>query len=280
MPRRFKSYSVLPGFGLTLGLVLSYTSLLVLLPLAGLFVKSASLGWAGFWHKASEPRVVAALGLSFGAALAAAALNALFGFAAAWSLTRYRFPGRRLLDALVDLPFALPTAVSGIALTALLSRGGWLGRWLAPVGVEVAFTRLGVVVALVFMGIPFAVRTLQPAIAELAGELEEAAATLGAGRWTTFRRVLWPALAPAQLTGFALALARGIGEYGSVIFIAGNMPMRTEIAPLLIVIRLEQYDYAGATAVGAVMLLLSFALLVAINLLQLWGRRRAGGRAA
>jgi sulfate transport system permease protein len=273
---RLRTYSILPGFGLTLGLVLTYTGLLVLVPLAGLFVRATGLGWSGFWHATTEPRVLAAYGLSFGCALVAAAINGTIGFVVAWTLTRYRFPGRGLLDALVDLPFAMPTAVSGIALTSLFARHGWLGRLLEPLGIEVAFTRLGVLVALVFIGIPFVVRTLQPAIADLSQEIEEASAVLGAGRWHTFRRVVWPALLPAQLTGAALAFARGIGEYGSVIFIAGNMPFRTEIAPLLIVIKLEQYDYAGATAVAAVMLTLSFLMLFAINLLQLWGRRVAG----
>jgi sulfate transport system permease protein len=276
MPR-FRRYSVLPGFGLTLGFTLTYAGLLVLIPLAGLFVHSAALGWSGLWQKVTEPRALAAYALSFGASLVAATVNALFGFVVAWVLVRYRFPGRRLLDALVDLPFALPTAVSGIALTTLLAERGWLGRLLAPLGVEVAFTRLGIVVALVFIGIPFVVRTLQPALEDLAAELEEAAATLGAGRWHTFRRVLFPTVAPALSTGFALAFARAVGEYGSVVFIAGNMPMKTEIVPLLIIIELEQYDYAGATALGAAMLVASFVLLLAINLLQLWGRRRTAG---
>jgi sulfate/thiosulfate transport system permease protein len=277
--RRFRDYSILPGFGLSLGLTLSYASLLVLIPLAGLFLRSASLGWEEFWRATTEPRVLASYRLSFGAAFVAAMINSVFGFAVAWTLSRYRFPGRRLLDALVDLPFALPTAVSGIALTALFVPTGWIGRWLAPFGIDVAFTRLGIVIALVLIGLPFVVRTLQPAIEDLRIDVEEAAATLGAGRWLTFRRVVFPTLLPAVLTGFALAFARGIGEYGSVIFIAGNMPFRTEIAPLLIVSKLEQYDYAGATAIGAMMLVASFLLLLAINLLQLWSRRGAGGRA-
>jgi sulfate transport system permease protein len=271
-----KRYSILPGFGLTLGLSMLYASLLVLLPLAGLFAKAATLGWSELWREVTSPRALAAYGLSLGASLLAAAVNLLFGFVVAWVLVRYRFPGRRLLDALVDLPFALPTAVSGIALTTLFVERGWIGRHLAALGIEVAFTRLGVVVALVFIGIPFVVRTLQPAIEELSVELEEAAATLGAGRLHTFRRVLLPTLLPAMSTGFALAFARAVGEYGSVIFIAGNLPLRTEIVPLLIVIELEQYDYAGATALGATMLVLSFVLLLAINLLQAWSRRRAG----
>ncbi len=270
-----KRYSVLPGFGLALGFAMLYTCLLVLIPLAGLFLRSATLGWGELWRQVTEPRAVAAYGLSLGASLVAAAVNLLFGSVVAWVLVRYRFPGRRLLDALVDLPFALPTAVSGIALTTLFAERGWLGRWLVPLGIEVAFSRLGVVVALVFIGIPFVVRTLQPALEDLSQELEEAAAMLGAGRWYTFRQVLLPTLVPPMLTGFALAFARAVGEYGSVVFIAGNMPMRTEIVPLLILIELEQYDYAGATALGAAMLVLSFGLLLAINLLQAWGRRRA-----
>lgn len=272
----WKRESVLPGFGITLGFAMVYASLLVLLPLAGLFVKSATLGWGELWSKITEARALAAYGLSLGASLVAATVNLVFGFVVAWVLVRYRFPGRRILDALVDLPFALPTAVSGIALTTLFVERGWFGRFLTPLGVEVAFSRLGIVVALIFIGIPFVVRTLQPALEELSHELEEAAATLGAGRGYTFRRVLLPTLLPAMLTGFSLAFARAIGEYGSVIFIAGNMPMRTEIVPLLIVIELEQYDYAGATALGAAMLVLSFLLLLGINLVQAWGRRRAG----
>lgn len=272
--KRLREFSVLPGFGLTMGLTLLYTSLLVLIPLAGLFASSAQLGWSGFWAEVTTPRARAAFGLSVGAALVAATINAIFGSIVAWVLVRYRFPGRRLLDAMVDLPFALPTAVSGIALTTLLVKDGWLGRHLAPLGLEVAFTRLGVLVALVFIGIPFVVRTVQPSILQLAVETEEAAATLGAGRWTTIRRVVVPELMPAILTGFALSFARAVGEYGSVIFIAGNMPMRTEIVPLLIVIQLEQYNYAAATALGAGMLVISFVLLLSINLLQRWGARR------
>jgi sulfate transport system permease protein len=274
--RPIKRFSVLPGFGLTLGVAMLYASLLVLLPLAGLFVKSATLGWGELWQKVTEPRALAAYGLSIGASLVAALINLVFGFVVAWALVRYRFRGRRVLDALVDLPFALPTAVSGIALTMLFAERGWLGRLLVPLGIQVAFSRLGIVVALVFIGIPFMIRTLQPALEELSSELEEAAATLGAGRWHTFRRVALPAVLPAMLTGFALAFARAVGEYGSVIFIAGNMPMRTEIAPLLIVMKLEQYDYAGATALGAAMLVMSFLLLLGINLAQAWGRRRSG----
>lgn len=272
---RLRRYSILPGFGLTFGFAMAYASLLVLIPLAGLFAKSATLGWGELWREVTAPRALAAYGLSLGAALTAATVNLVFGFVVAWVLVRYRFLGRRLLDAFVDLPFALPTAVSGIALTTLFVERGWFGRLLAPLGVEVAFSRSGIVAALVFIGIPFVIRTLQPALEELSHEMEEAAASLGAGRWQTFRRVLLPSLLPAMLTGFALAFARAVGEYGSVVFIAGNMPMRTEILPLLIIIELEQYDYAGATALGATMLVLSFLLLLAINLLQTWGRRRA-----
>jgi sulfate transport system permease protein len=274
--RSLRAHSILPGFGLTLGFAMAYASLLVLIPLAGLFAASATLGWGELWRQVTAPRALAAYGLSLGASLVAAVVNLVFGFVVAWVLVRYRFLGRRLLDSLVDLPFALPTAVSGIALTTLFVERGWFGRFLVPLGVEVAFSRLGIVVALVFIGLPFVVRTLQPALGELAGELEEAAATLGAGRWHTFRRVIVPVLLPALLTGFALAFARALGEYGSVVFIAGNMPMKTEIVPLLIVIELEQYDVAGATALGATMLVLSFLLLLSVNLLQAWGRRRAG----
>jgi sulfate transport system permease protein len=254
-------------------------SLLVLIPLAALFLRSASLGWEEFWSAATEPRVLAAYRLSFAAAFVAACVNAVFGFIVAWTLTRYRFPGRRVLDALVDLPFALPTAVSGIALTALFVPEGWFGRILARLGVTVAFTPVGIVLALVLIGLPFVVRTLQPAIADLASEVEEAAATLGAGRGHTLLRVVLPPLMPALLTGFALSFARGVGEYGSVIFIAGNLPFRTEIAPLLIVSKLEQYDYVGAAAIGTVMLTISFVLLLLVNGLQLWSRRWSGGRA-
>jgi sulfate transport system permease protein len=272
-----RRHSILPGFDLTLGVTLLYTSLLVLIPLAGLFLRSVELGPQALWQKVTQPRALAAYGLSLGASLLAASINAVFGLIVSWVLVRYRFPGRRLFDALVDLPFALPTAVSGIALTALFARDGWFGRLLFPLGVEVAFTRLGVLVALIFIGIPFVVRTLQPALEDISHELEEASATLGAGRWTTLRRVVFPSLRPALLTGFALAFARAVGEYGSVIFIAGNLPMRTEIVPLLIVIQLEQYDYAGATALGAALLLQSFVLLLLINLAQGWGRRLAAG---
>jgi sulfate transport system permease protein len=262
--------SVIPGYGLTLGYVVAYLSLIVLIPLAGLLLRPVSLGWQGFWNEVTSPRVLAALELSFGASFAAALVNAVFGSIVAWVLVRYRFPGRRLVDAMVDLPFALPTAVAGIALTALYAPNGWIGGLLAPLGIKVAFTRLGIIVALTFVGLPFVVRTLEPVLQDLDPELEEAAATLGAGRWQTILRVVAPAILPALLTGLALAFARGVGEYGSVIFIAGNMPMISEIAPLLIVVKLEQFDYAGAAAVGVAMLLVSFVLLLLINLLQRW----------
>jgi sulfate/thiosulfate transport system permease protein len=274
MPFALKQKSVLPGFGLTLGFTLAYLALIVLIPLAGLFVKTASLSWGEFMSAVLNPRVLAAYRLSFGAALIGAAVNAVFGLIVAWVLVRYRFPGKRVIDALVDLPFALPTAVAGITLTALFSKNGWIGSLLEPLGVKVAYTPLGVVVALTFVGLPFVVRTLQPVLQDIDPEIEEAAASLGAGRFQTFLRVLFPAFFPALATGFALAFARGVGEYGSVVFIAGNMPMRTEIAPLLIVTKLEQYDYAGATAVAVVLLVISFALLLAINALQGVTRRR------
>jgi len=269
---------VIPGFGLTLGYTMLYLSLLVLIPLSATFVSSVSLGGAHFWAVVSAPRVLASLRLSFGAALLAALVNALFGLLVAWVLARYRFPFRRLIDASVDLPFALPTAVAGIALTALYSPHGWLGRRLAPLGVEVAYRPLGIVVALTFIGLPFVVRTLQPVLEDLDREVEQAAATLGASPWQTFALVILPALWPALLTGFALAFARGVGEYGSVIFIAGNMPMQSEIAPLLIITKLEQYDYAGATAIAVVMLVLSFGLMLGINALQSWMATRHGDK--
>lgn len=273
--RPLKEYSILPGFGLTLGITILYTSLLVLIPLSLLLASSVSPGWEQLWHEASRPRARPAYALSLGASFIAATIDALFGFVVAWVLVRYRFPGRRLLDALIDLPFALPTAVSGIALTTLFSRNGWFGTSLAAWGVDVAFTRLGIVVALIFIGLPFTVRTLQPAIQNLSTELEEAAAALGAGRWHTFLHVLLPSLLPAILAAFAMTFARAIGEYGSVIFIAGNMPLKTEILPLLIVIELEQYDYAGAAALGATMLVLSFIMLAAIQLLERWRHARS-----
>ena len=269
--------AVLPGFGLSLGLTLSWTGLLVLLPLLALALKASTLGAAGLWAVARDPRVVAAVKLSLGASVVAAAINAVFGSIVAWVLTRYAFPGRRLLDALVDLPFALPTAVSGIALTQLWGPKGPLGALVSTWGQKVAFTQAGVVVALVLIGLPFVVRTLQPALDEIEPELEEAAASLGASRGQTFWRLLVPALLPAWVTGFTLAFARAIGEYGSVVFIAGNMPMKTEIVPLLIIIKLEQYDYAGATAVAVIMLTLSFSLLFGLNRAQSWQRRRLGG---
>lgn len=273
---------VLPGFGLTVGLTVTYLGLIVLIPLSVLFAKTASLSWSEMWSAISAPRAVAAYRLSFGAALTAAAVNVSFGLLVAWVLTRYDFPGKRVVDAMVDLPFALPTAVAGITLTALYSEYGWIGRLLALAGVKVAFTPLGIVVALVFVGLPFVIRAVQPVLEDLEREAEEAASSLGASRWQTFRRVLLPAVRPALLTGGTLAFARGVGEYGSVVFISGNMPLRTEIAPLLIVIKLEQYNYAEAAAIGAVMLVLSFALLLSTNLLQFISRRSTapgeGGR--
>ena len=267
---------VMPGLGLTLGFTISYLSLIVLIPLAAVFIKTSELGWDGLWRVWSDARVLAALKLSFGTALAAALFNAVMGSLVAWVLVRYSFPGRRLVDAMIDLPFALPTAVAGIALTALYAGNGWVGQWLEPLGIKVAYSALGITVALVFIGLPFVVRTVQPVLQEARRDLEEAAASLGASRRQTFVRVLLPTLYPAVLTGFALAFARAVGEYGSVIFIAGNIPRVTEIAPLLIVIKLEEFDYAGATAVASAMLLLSFALLLVINLLQARVARRAG----
>jgi sulfate/thiosulfate transport system permease protein len=264
---------VLPGFELALGFTLLYLSLVVLIPLSAVFLKSFTLTFSNFMQIVSEPRVLASFRLSFGAAFGAAVVNAVFGLLVAWVLVRYRFPGRRLLDALVDLPFALPTAVAGIALTALYAANGWIGGLLEPLGIKVAFTPLGVLVALVFIGLPFVVRTVQPVLEDLEPELEDAAATLGANRWQTFSRVIFPAVLPALITGFTLAFARALGEYGSVIFIAGNMPMVSEITPLLIITKLEQYDYAGATAIAVVMLVVSFALLLLINWLQ-WRTRK------
>jgi sulfate transport system permease protein len=259
---------VLPGFRLSLGFTLVYLSLIVLIPLSAAFVKTFTLTWPQFWAAVASPRVVAAYKLSFGAALAAATINAVFGFIVAWVLVRYRFPGRKLIDALVDLPFALPTSVAGIALTAIYAPNGLIGSHLEPLGIKVAFTRLGVMIALVFIGLPFVVRTVQPVLEDLEIDKEEAAATLGAGRWATFSKVLFPSVRPALMTGFALAFARAVGEYGSVIFIAGNIPLVSEITPLIIITKLEQYDYAGATAVAVIMLLISFALLLLINYLQ------------
>lgn len=272
----WRKSSVLPGFGLTLGFSIFYLSLLVLIPLSGLFWKTATLTWDDFWHTVTAPRVLASYKLSFGAAFIGAVINAVFGFLVAWVLVRYRFPGKRIVDALVDLPFALPTAVAGIALTAIYAPNGWIGKHLEPLGIKVAFTPLGVVIALTFIGLPFVVRTLQPVLEDLEQEVEEAAASLGASRWQTFLKVIFPAVMPALITGFALAFARAVGEYGSVIFIAGNMPMVSEITPLIIITKLEQYDYAGATAIALVMLLISFAMLLTINGLQAWSQRRHG----
>ncbi len=267
---------VLPGFPLALGYTLVYLSLIVLIPLGAVFLKTATLSGEQFWAMVSAPRVMASYRISFGLSLLAALINAVFGLIFAWVLVRYRFPGKRIVDALVDLPFALPTAVAGIALTTMYSRNGWLGQWLEPLGLKVAFTPLGILVALTFIGLPFVVRTVQPVLEDLDTELEEAAASLGADRWQTFWRVVLPVLTPALLTGFALAFARAVGEYGSVIFIAGNVPMVSEITPLLIITKLEQYDYAGATAIAVVMLVASFALLFLINGLQAWTSRRHG----
>jgi sulfate/thiosulfate transport system permease protein len=268
-----RKHGVLPGFGLALGFTLFYLTLVVLVPLSTLFWKSAGLGWSGIWAAVSSPRVVASYKLTFGASLVAACVNGVFGLIVTWVLVRYRFPGRRLMDALVDLPFALPTAVAGITLTTLYAPNGWLGAPLAAIGVKAAFTPLGITLAMTFIGLPFVVRTLQPVLEGLDPEVEEAAASLGAGRWQTIARVVLPALFPAWITGFALAFARALGEYGSVVFIAGNMPMKTEVTPLLIITKLEQYDYAGATAIAAVTLVASFVLLLAINRLQSWTAR-------
>lgn len=272
-PRR-----ILPGFGLTLGYTMLYLSLLVLIPLTAVFIRSAGSGWGHFWEVVTAPRVLASLRLSFTASVVAALINVIFGLIVSWVLVRYTFPFKRFIDAMVDLPFALPTAVAGIALTALYAPNGWLGAWLKPLGITVAFTPLGIVVALTFIGLPFVVRTLQPVLEELDKEVEQAAASLGASALQGFARVVLPALWPALLTGFTLAFARAIGEYGSVIFIAGNMPMKSEIAPLLIVSKLEQYDYAGATAIAVVMLVLSFTLMLGINALQNWASKRHGER--
>ncbi|HOW61484.1 MAG TPA: sulfate ABC transporter permease subunit CysT [Candidatus Contendobacter sp.] len=271
--RAGKPHRVLPGFPLALGYTLVYLALIVLIPLSAVFLKSASLNWEQFWAVISAPRVLASYRVSFGLSLLAAAINAVFGLIFAWVLVRYHFPGKRLVDALVDLPFALPTAVAGIALTAIYAGNGWLGQWLEPLGLKVAFTPLGILVALIFIGLPFVVRTVQPVLEDLDTELEEAAASLGADRWQTFRHVLLPVLLPALLTGFALAFARAVGEYGSVIFIAGNVPLVSEITPLLIITKLEQYDYIGATAIAVVMLIVSFILLFLINGLQFWANR-------
>ena len=269
----FKRPSVLPGFGITLGFAVAYLSIIVLLPLSALVLRPATLGISGFLDVLFDSRVLAALRLSFGAAFIAALINAFFGLIVAWILVRYDFPGKRIVDALVDLPFALPTAVAGIALATIYAPNGWIGSLVAPLGIKIAFTPLGVLLALIFIGLPFVVRSLQPVLQDLDKEVEEAAVSLGASRWQTFRLVILPAIMPALLTGFALAFARAVGEYGSVIFIAGNMPMVSEIAPLLIVIKLEQFDYAGAAAIGVIMLAASFLILLVINLVQRWSRR-------
>ncbi|HGH3548530.1 TPA: sulfate ABC transporter permease subunit CysT [Acinetobacter baumannii] len=267
---------VLPGFGLSLGFTLAYVSFIVLIPLAAVFIKSFGIGWDGLWEILTSERILKSLQLSFSSALIAAFINVVFGLLLAWCLVRYNFPGKRLVDALVDLPFALPTAVAGIALTSLYAPTGWIGQYLEPPGIQVAYTPIGITLALVFIGIPFIVRTVQPVLSDIETELEEAASALGANRWQTITKIILPILLPALFTGFALAFARGVGEYGSVIFIAGNQPFKTEIAPLMIISRLEEYDYAGATTIAAVMLVLSFIILFVINLLQAWANRRTG----
>jgi sulfate/thiosulfate transport system permease protein len=273
---RVANKRVLPGFGLSLGFTLTYLSLIVLIPLSAVFLKAATMAPQEFWNAVTSPRVVASYKLTFGASLLAAAVNAFFGLLLAWGLTRYTFPGRKIVDALIDLPFALPTAVAGIALTAIYARNGWMGSFLEPLGIKIAFTPAGVLVALIFIGLPFVVRTVQPVLQDLDAEYEEAAACLGATRWQSFVRVVFPTLLPALLTGFALAFARAVGEYGSVIFIAGNIPMVSEITPLIIITKLEQFDYQGATAVAAVMLVMSFVMLLVVNGLQAWTSRRTG----
>lgn len=275
--RRARSRSVIPGFGLTMGLTLAWLSLIVLIPLSTVFIRSAGMGFAQFLEAGFAPRAVAAYGISFGTAFAAALVNAVFGLLTAWVLVRYQFPGKRIVNALVDLPFALPTAVAGIALTAIYAGNGWVGQFFEPLGIKLAYTPVGITLALVFIGLPFIVRSVEPVLEDLSVEVEEAALSLGARPWQVFVRVILPAILPALLTGFALAFARGVGEYGSIIFIAGNMPFKSEIAPLLIVTQLEQYDYAGATAIATVMLIASFAILLFINLLQSWSRRRMNG---
>lgn len=267
---------VLPGFGLSLGFTLAYVSLIVLIPLSAVFIKSFGIGWDGLWEILTSERILQSLQLSFSAALIAALVNVIFGLLLAWCLVRYSFPGKRIVDALVDLPFALPTAVAGIALTSLYAPTGWIGQYLSPLGIEVAYTPIGITLALIFIGLPFVVRTVQPVLSDIETELEEAASALGANRWQTITKIILPILFPALLTGFALAFARGVGEYGSVIFIAGNQPYKTEIAPLMIISRLEEYDYAGATTIAVVMLILSFAILFLINLVQAWASRRTG----
>jgi len=271
------SKKVLPGFNLTLGYTVLYLSLIVLIPLSALVLRTFTMSFDEFWAAIASPRVLASYRLTFGASLAAALVNVVFGLLVAWVLVRYTFPGKKFVDALVDLPFALPTAVAGISLTAILAGNGWIGQYLEPLGIKLAFNPNGVVIALIFIGLPFVVRTVQPVLEDTERELEEAAMSLGATRWQTFSRVIFPSIAPALLTGFAMAFARAIGEYGSVIFIAGNMPMVSEITPLIIIGKLEQYDYAGATAVAVVMLAISFILLLVINALQVWQRKRSGG---
>lgn len=268
--------SVIPGFGVTLGFTLAYLGLIVLIPLSAVIWKTTDLTWLQFWETISEPRVVASLKLSFGASLIAAAFNAFFGMILAWALVRYKFPGKKIVDTLVDLPFALPTAVAGIALTAIYAKNGWLGQYLEPLGFKIAFTPIGIMIALIFIGLPFVVRTVQPVLEDLDKEIEEAAASLGANRAQTIFKVVLPIILPALLTGFALAFARAVGEYGSVIFIAGNLPMVSEIAPLMIITKLEQYDYSGATSIAVVMLILSFILLLVVNTLQAWTAKRTG----
>jgi len=282
MRLNFKQQSILPGFGLALGFTVLYLSLIVLIPLSATFLKASTLSWQQFWHIVTAPRAIASYRLSFGASAIAAGINLFFGLIVAWVLVRYEFPGKKLFDSLVDLPFALPTAVAGIALTAIYSRNGWMGQYFDRIGIHSAYSPLGVVIALTFTGLPFVVRTVQPVLEDLDKEMEEAAASLGADRWQTITRVLVPAIMPAALTGFTMAFARAVGEYGSVVFISGNMPMRTEITPLLIITKLEQYDYGGATAIAVVMLVVSFAMLLSINLLQAWsgGRTRAKAAAA
>ncbi len=274
MAIRLKQKSVLPGFGLSLGFTVLYLSLIVLIPLSATFLKASSLTWPRFWHVVTAPRALASYELSFGASAIAAGINLVFGLIVAWVLVRYSFPGKRLFDSMVDLPFALPTAVAGIALTSIYSANGWIGHYLQPLGIKAAYSRLGVVIALTFTGLPFVVRTVQPVLEDLDKEMEEAAASLGANRWQTIARVILPTITPAALTGLTMAFARAVGEYGSVVFISGNMPMRTEITPLLIITKLEQYDYAGGTAIAVVMLVVSFVMLLAINLLQAWSGRR------
>ena len=274
----FKKHSVLPGFNLSLGYTILYLGLIVLLPLSALIFKTADMSWADFWQTVSNERVVASYRLTFGASLIAALVNMVFGFLVTWVLVRYSVPGRRLIDAMVDLPFALPTAVAGIALATLYAPNGWIGRWFEPLGIKLAFTPLGIVIALTFIGLPFVVRTVQPVLEDLESELEEAASSLGATRWQIFLKVILPTVWPALLTGFTLAFARAIGEFGSVVFIAGNMPMVSEITPLLIIAKLEQFDYLGATAIALVMLGASFVLLLVINLLQWWTAKRLGRR--